>query len=259
VAQSGKNTTSWLQCYQCDPTTHSSSACAKPLKNTQLIRDLRIIEQAYAAAVRFIHLLMQTTRIATATLVRTFRAYLVKFVSLQRVTRISSILTKSLALERIFNDPNRARVKNYLFVHSEEVTHRCLANTLNQPTNCSAPNNLTAPACFSEYLNYNNVSGNTVWNNFTGIHRGCIGANMTLVNYCSRNLAPNVTRLSCQTCNSSRCNTHTFSNNGGITGPGTGADGTSGGSGASNIIPFVSLIIFSFFVSHIKAGFRGSN
>ncbi|ERL95707.1 uncharacterized protein LOC109546550 [Dendroctonus ponderosae] len=136
---------------------------------------------------------------------------------------------------------------------------RCLANTLNQPTNCSAPNNLTAPACFSEYLNYNNVSGNTVWNNFTGIHRGCIGANMTLVNYCSRNLAPNVTRLSCQTCNSSRCNTHTFSNNGGITGPGTGADGTSGGSGASNIIPFVSLIIFSFFVSHIKAGFRGSN
>uniref|UniRef100_A0AAR5QIM5 Protein sleepless n=1 Tax=Dendroctonus ponderosae TaxID=77166 RepID=A0AAR5QIM5_DENPD len=37
VAQSGKNTTSWLQCYQCDPTTHSSSACAKPLKNVGLL------------------------------------------------------------------------------------------------------------------------------------------------------------------------------------------------------------------------------
>lgn len=35
---------------------------------------------------------------------------------------------------------------------------------------------------------------------------------MTSANYCSRNLALNVTRLACQTCNSSRCNTHTFSN-----------------------------------------------
>lgn len=42
-----------------------------------------------------------------------------------------------------------------------------------------------------------------------------------------------------------------------ITGPGTGADGTT--SGANNVIPFVTMIILSLFVSHIKAGFSGCN
>ncbi|ENN81716.1 hypothetical protein HUJ04_007344 [Dendroctonus ponderosae] len=118
--------------------------------------------------------------------------------------------------------------------------------------NCSIDSEKLRVGCYSEFLNYNNATINNEPYDLTGIYRGCFPLSIednSYMDHCSHNPTGNVIRVSCQTCNVSGCNTHTFDSNGLITGPGTGPIVVNR---AVNILPSLSIITSGLMVSYMK-------